>query len=79
MTIYNVLSVLPVNNNTAIVVECSRDMFKNGIGILDEDGKSHEVISIGMERIGNIENIENMSGKTSLLISGHFSSKKIYV
>jgi len=78
MTIYNVLSILPVDNNTAIVVECSREMFKNGIGILDEDGKPHEVISIGMDRIGN-KNIENVSGKTSLLISGSFSSKKIFV
>jgi len=78
MTIYNVLSVLPVNNDTAVVVECPREMFKNGIGVLDEDGKPHEVISVGMDRIGN-GNVENMTGKTSLLISGSFSSKKIYV
>lgn len=78
MTICNVLSILPIEENTAIVVDTPRKIFRNGIGILDENGKPYEVLSVGMERIGDYD-CENVLNKTSLLIAGSFSSKKIYV
>ncbi len=75
MTICKVLSTLEIGNNTAIVVDSSRELFKNGIGILDENGKPFEVISVGMSN--DIELSD--ATKTSLLIAGKISSEKIYV
>lgn len=78
MTICNVLNILPIDDNTAIVVDVPRKMFRNGTGILDENGKPYEVLSVGMERIGDYD-YDNVLNKTSLLIAGRFSSKKIFV
>lgn len=76
MTICNVLSILPVDGDTAVVVDSPRMLFKNGIGILDENGKPFEVLSVGME---SPTNLVAESEKTSLLLAGKFSSKKIFV
>ncbi len=77
MTICKVLSTLPIDENTAIVVEGSRELFRNGIGILDESGKPYEVLSVGMDDSADatIESID----KSSLLVRGTFSSSRIYV
>ena len=76
MTICNVLDTLQIGNNTAIVVDSPRQLFRNGIGVLDENGKPYEVLSVGMD---NIIVTDDMSEKTSLLLAGIFSSKKIYL
>ena len=77
MTICRVLSMLPIDDNTAIVVEGSRELFRNGIGILDESGKPYEVLSVGMD--DNIDAKSESFDKSSLLVSGTFSSSRIYV
>ncbi len=76
MTIYNVLKTLTIGNNTAVVVEGPGELLRNGIGILDENGKPYEVLSVGMD---NIDNTEDLPEKTSLLLNGSFISNKMYV
>ena len=76
MTIYKVLSTLKIDENTAIVVEGPRELFRNGIGILDENGKPYEVLSVGMDGGVDIDSIDN---RTSLLINGSFVSDRIFV
>ena len=76
MTICNVLSTMTIGDNTAVVVDGSGELFRNGIGILDENGKPFEVLSVGMDNMINAEDILN---KTSLLLNGCFTSKKLFV
>ena len=76
MTVCNVLSTLPIGEDTAVVVGGSRELFKNGTGILDEKGKPYEVLSVGMDE--NIET-EDVSNRASLLIKGSFASTKLFV
>lgn len=76
MTIYNVLNKLNICENTALVVEGPREQLKNGIGVLDENGKPYEVLSIGMD---NLITFDNALNRTSILISGKFESTKLYL
>ena len=76
MTICNVLKTISVGEKTAIVVDGSGDLFRNGTGVLDEKGKPYEVLSVGMDMIVNEE---DRIGKTTLLLTGDFLSSKIYV
>lgn len=77
MRICNVLKTLNIDDNTAIVVEGDRELFWNGMGILDELGKPYEVLSVGMDDNSNMS--DDMVDKFSLLINGMFSSSKIYI
>ena len=76
MTICNVLSTMSVGNNTAVVVDGSGELFRNGMGILDENGKPYEVLSVGMDSMVDADDILN---KTSLLLNGSFISKRMFV
>lgn len=75
MIIYDVIGSMPLNGNTSVIINSKGESLKNGIGILDEDGKPHDVISVAIATSNNIESMN----KTMLLISGEFSSSKIYV
>lgn len=75
MTIYNVIGSMPINGNTSVVIDDNGQFLKNGIGILDDQGKPHEILSVAMTTSYNEESLN----KTTLLISGSFSSSKIYV
>ena len=76
MTICNVIRTMKISKNTAVIVEGPRELFRNGIGVLDEKGKPFEVWSASMD---NVTDLEENETKTSLLLSGRFSSKKMYV
>ncbi len=76
MTICNVLGTMPIGDNTAIIVDNDGELFHNGIGILDEDGKPFEVLSVGMDSGAEPK---DMLDKTSLLVRGKFVSKRIFV
>ena len=76
MTICNIVRTMSIDDTTAIVVEGPRELFRNGMGILDETGKPHEVISVGLDGILNPEIMQN---RISLLIKGLFESTKIYI
>lgn len=76
MTICKVLDILPIEDNTAIVAEGDRQLFKNGIGILDENGKPFLVLSVGMDTVFDTTNVPN---RVSLLLEGKFSSHKLFV
>jgi hypothetical protein len=65
-----------ISENTAVVVDNPRDMFRNGMQVLDGDGKMYEVLSVGIELLNDFASESN---KTSLLIAGEFSSDKLYV
>ena len=75
MTICNVLSTMSVGNNTA-VVDGSGELFRNGMGILDENGKPYEVLSVGVDSMVDADDILN---KTSLLLNSSFISKRMFV
>ena len=76
MTICNVLSTMKVGNNTAVIVDGSGEMFRNGMCILDDSGRPYEVLSVGMDVIVDTNEILK---KTSLLVKGVFTSKGIFV
>ncbi len=76
MTICNVMSTLPIDENTAVVVDGARELFRNGMGVLDEKGKPFEVLSVGMD---NIIGSDTEPAKVSLLIAGRFNSQKMYI
>lgn len=76
MTICNVLSMITVGKDTAIVVDGPQEIFYNGIGFLDENGKPHEVLSVGMD--GGVDGA-GMPMNSALLVAGEFSSKRIFV
>ena len=38
MTVYNVLRTLPIGDDTAVVIDGGRELFRNGIGVLDDKG-----------------------------------------
>ena len=75
MTICNILSTLPVGDDTAVVAEGERALFRQGTGILDENGKPFEVKSVGLDGIKE----EDPGDKFTLLIAGSFSSEKLFV
>ena len=63
-------------NNTAVVVDCRGEQLRNGIDIKDENGQTYKLLSVGMDG-GSID--KSSFDKTSLLIEGSFSSKRIIV
>lgn len=77
MIVYDVIDTLSIGENTAVLISGDRIPLKNGASILDENGETYEVISVGMS--GGYANIEDLLSRTSLLIKGHFSSTKLYV
>ena len=76
MTIYDVLSTMTIGDNTAVIIDGSGELFRNGIGVLDKNGKPYEVLSVGMDCALKTDDILN---KTSLLLKGNFLSKKMFV
>ena len=70
------LNTLPIDENTAVVVDGARELFRNGMGVLDEMGKPFEVLSVGME---NIVGSDAGPAGVSLLIAGKFRSQKMYI
>ncbi len=76
MIICNVLKTMNIGDNTAVIVDGPRELFRNGIGILDENGKPFEVLSVG---INCVDDLEALLDKTSLLINGNFISEKMYI
>ena len=76
MTVFKVIGRMSVGDNTAIVVDGKGNLFHNGVGILDENGKPYEVLSVGMD---SGINVEAMLNKTSLLIEGNFVSSKLFI
>lgn len=76
MTICNVLGSMPIGDNTSIIVDGGGELFRAGIGILDENGKPYEVLSVGMDSGANVDDMLN---KTSLLLSGKFMSSRIFI
>ena len=76
MKVYNILSTLDVGNNTSVIVDAPMREFYKGIGIIDENGKPHEVLSIGMSCGSDAADSVNSA---NLLVQGKFVSKKMYV
>ena len=76
MSTCNVLHTMVIGNNTAVVVDCRGEKLRNGIGIKDENGQTYKLLSVGMDG-GSID--KSSFDKTSLLIEGSFSSKRIIV
>lgn len=76
MTVCDVLRILPIGNDTAVVIDGGRELFRNGTGVLNDEGKPFVVLSVGMDLIEEFNDVED---KTSLLIKGSFKSKLLFV
>ncbi|CAI3548408.1 hypothetical protein [Clostridium neonatale] len=72
--IFEVENKLKVGKNTAVTIRGSSDVLKNGIKILNEDNKEYLVISIGMPKNQNTEDILK---HTELLVEGEFSGNTV--
>lgn len=77
MTVLDVVGTVPLNGNTSAVIKGDGSVLKNGIGILDSDGKPHVVISVGLS--SGIADMVEEKKTTAILVEGIFSSKRIYV
>jgi len=73
MRVMKVIDTLKVGNNTLIAVDDPCEDIKNGYGVIDENGKPHEIISIGTNNNKKSINI------TNILIEGDIKAKKIFV
>lgn len=76
MKIYNVIKVLPVGDNTAVIIDGTGEMFANGTGILDENGTPFEVLSVGMS---SSEDFSVADRRADLLVKGSFRSGRLFV
>lgn len=73
MTILKVIDSAPVNGDTTVIVKGDDSILKNGIGILDTNGKPYKIKSVGLTSgVGD-------SMTTPLLVEGAFESTRIYV
>ena len=73
MIVCSILNTLPIDDNTAVVVEGSRDLFRSGTGVLDENGKPYVVLSA---RVGN--NMSLAASKPYFNITSSCSDKSRY-
>ena len=73
MTILDVIDTAPINGDTAVIVKGDDSILKNGIGILDSNGKPYRIKSVGLT--SNDEGNKT----TPLLVEGSFQSIRIYV
>lgn len=72
---YDVLGVLPVGENTSVIISGDGRHLKNGISIQDENGKDYHLLSVGMDAGETAK-----KGKTTaLLIEGGFEAESINV
>ena len=73
MKAFEVIDTLKIGNNTSIIIKDKGMDVKNGTALLDDNGKPHVILSVGMNNDkGSIET-------TTLLLEGEFKSKKIYI
>ena len=75
MTVLEVLDYKPLNGNTAVIVKGDGENLKNGIGILDSNGKPYVLISVGMSSPVS----EYSEKSTPILVEGKFASDRIFV
>lgn len=75
MIVYDVIGNVPLDGNTSVIVKSNGEHLKNGLGILDEQGNPHVILSVAMTTSNNKTSMD----KTTLLVSGMFSSSKLFV
>ena len=75
-TTYNVLDTMAVGKDTAVVVDCNGEELRNEIIVKDEKNQDYKVLSVGLVAGWHDENSYD---KTTILIEGSYSSKKIIV
>ena len=73
MTILEVVGTAAINGDTTVIVKGDDSVLKNGIGILDDEGKPYKIISVGLTSGSDNGNT------TPLLVEGVFASNRIYV
>lgn len=73
MTILNVIDTAEINGDTTVIVQCDDSVPKNGIGILDDNGKPHLVKSI------ELTSGEGTETTVPILVEGMFSSSRIFL
>ena len=73
MTILDVIDYASINGDTTVIVEGDDSILKNGIGILDDNGKPHKIKSVGLTSDSDSRTT------TPLLIEGPFKSSRIFV
>ena len=73
MTIFDVIETAPINGDTTVIVKGDDSVLKNGIGVLDSNGKPYRIKSVGLTSGGD------GSVTTPILIEGTFNSSRMYV
>ena len=73
MTILEVVETAPLNGDTTLIVRGDDSVLKNGIGILDANGKPYRVKSVGLT------SGDGDKTTTPQLVVGSFSSYRIFV
>ena len=73
MTIFDVIETAPINGDTTVIVKGDDSVLKNGIGVLDSNGKPYRIKSVGLTSRGD------GSVTTPILIEGTFNSSRMYV
>lgn len=73
MRVVEVIDTLKLGENTLIAVSDSCEDITNGSEILDEYGKHHVILSIGMN------NTKGDMKITNILIGGDFNSTKVFI
>lgn len=73
MTILDVIDTAPINGDTTVIVKGDDSILKNGIGILDANGKPYRIKSVGLTT-GTGDRTT-----TPLLVEGNFVSSKVFV
>lgn len=78
MKVIEVIDTLKISGNTSLVVKDDGKDLKNGIGILDDKGVPHVVLSVAMSRPDmSVENA--IMNTTVILVEGTIDSKRIFV
>ncbi len=73
MTILDVIESAPINGDTTVIVKGDDSVLKNGIGIIDANGKPFKIKSVGLT------SGDSDGTTTPVLVEGKFDSPRIFV
>ena len=77
MKVCEVYATMDIDGNTAASVEGGRELYGEGVGILDDNGTPHVILSVGIDCYNHVS--DDMFNKSTILIEGKFDSKRLYI
>lgn len=76
MYTYKVISILKIQNNTAVMLEGDLKYLRNDMSVSNEKSKEFHILSVGMTDFRDVSNIGKI---TCVLIEGEFEGENLYV